>query len=48
MWGAALSAVIRLYFSAVSYAVVSSGFKHDPAGLICDLQNNDPALLLLF
>jgi hypothetical protein len=32
----------------VSYAVASSDFEHNPAGLICDLQNNDPALLSLF
>jgi hypothetical protein len=48
MWGATLSAAIGLRFPAVSYAVASSGFEHDPAGLICDLQNNDPALLSLF
>jgi hypothetical protein len=48
MWGAALSAAIGLRFPAVSYVVASSGFKHDPAGLICDLQNNNPVLLSLF
>jgi hypothetical protein len=48
MWGATLSAAIRLHFPAVSYTVASSGFEHNPAGLIHDLQNNDPALLSLF